>query len=177
MKKKSHKPSIPLHNSLHIVVSMASGLVLHIRVSVAVSVPAQVHYAKFWPCLLLPVLGASAGGGLPRALGHLTRAKGAALSWDVLTQHDHPVLQVTDGTLGAAGGAVQPSLGGAELLLQTVHHGEGVCPQLQQCPNSVQTLPLQFFLTVLQIHPRMRLWQMFSRFYKVYDAFSPSRYE
>lgn len=47
MKRKSHKPSIPLHNSLYIVVSMASGLVLHIRVSVGVSVPAQVHYARF----------------------------------------------------------------------------------------------------------------------------------
>lgn len=72
------------------------------------SLPAQVHDVRPRSGLMLLAVGPSAGAS-PGALGTTTRVKGV-FSGNLLAQHDHPVLQVTDGARCAAGRTVQTPL-------------------------------------------------------------------
>lgn len=87
---------IHLHNSLDVVFSVCLGwFSLHIAgLSVGQSVPAHVDDGRLGSRFVLLAVGASTGAG-PGALGALAGVE-RVLGGDVLAQHDHPVLQVTD---------------------------------------------------------------------------------
>lgn len=81
------------------------------------SVPAQVDEVRLC-CKFLPVTPGALTGSGPWAAKALTRVKRGG---DILAQHDHPVLQVTDRARRAAGRTVQTPLSGVKPLLQVEH--------------------------------------------------------
>lgn len=144
---KKSQMFVRLHNSLYVVFSVWSGrLSLHVAgLPVGRSVPAQVMHVGLRCRLLLLAVGPLAGAGA-RAVGASPRVEGALRGY-VLAEHDHPVLQVTDGARRAAGGTVE-SPPRVEPPLQFQHCGNGQVHHTDGVPSRVRDLRFVFKKTV-----------------------------